>query len=156
MTFDSFWEISLQQKTGGLTEIGISLDAEYLLVVSHSGRGVYKIDQNIRVARDYNEPKVDSDWIDDKNHKVKGIGPISSESIKTVGLWGGKLETITKDGWQLKYNGSSIKAIYFESNEEWTINEPITEVRAFGFSNNGKYLVIATSDEVLLYRRKPV
>ena len=55
--------------------MGFDQKGEYLVVVSHSGRGVYKVADWSRVARD---PKLSYP----ENGVVIGLGPLSGECIR--------------------------------------------------------------------------
>ena len=76
----SSWELSppwsrpVTHAIGGLTDVGESLAGDYLLVVSHQGRGVYDLTSGERIARDRDLVR-ESDR-DDQAHTVAGIGPI--------------------------------------------------------------------------------
>ena len=64
---------------GGLVAVGFDPTSSYLLVVSHSGRGVFSVSNWDRVARD-----VMLDYA--VNGRAAGIGPLSGQEIKVVGL----------------------------------------------------------------------
>jgi hypothetical protein len=59
---------------GGLVAMGFDTTGKYLVVVSHSGRGVFSTDTWQRVARDYTV-EYPSD------EKAVGIGPIEGQLI---------------------------------------------------------------------------
>jgi hypothetical protein len=65
---------------GGLCELGLSLDGETLLVISHSGRGIFLIPSGERVARDSNPVYPNSGT-------STGFCQWSSVLYKTSGLW---------------------------------------------------------------------
>ncbi len=61
--------------TGGLVGLAINSEEKYLLVVTHSGRGVYDLNSGDRIARDY-------EVIYPNNSKIDGIPPFSQKSIQ--------------------------------------------------------------------------
>lgn len=62
---------------GGLVAAGFDASGEYLLTVTHSGRGVFSTKTWERVARDYTVV------YPDKGTSI-GIGPISGQTIPVV------------------------------------------------------------------------
>ena len=64
---------------GGLVAVGFTETAEYLLTVSHSGRGVFATDGWQRVARD-------SELAYPVEGRAIGIGPIAGDSIRVAEL----------------------------------------------------------------------
>jgi hypothetical protein len=60
---------------GGLVAMGLDPMEKFLLVVSHSGRGVYSTDSWSRICRDNNV-------IYPENGQIAGIGPIEGQIIK--------------------------------------------------------------------------
>jgi hypothetical protein len=67
--------VSILLNIGGMVAGGFSSSGEYLLAVSHSGRGVYSSETWARVARD-SEPAYP------ENGVCYGIGPIDGERIE--------------------------------------------------------------------------
>jgi hypothetical protein len=84
---------------GGVTDVGFSDCGRYLLVISHSGRGLFDLASGNLVARD-SAPVPESDR-DDFAHTVAGFGPIEGEQVSVAGLWGGSLPQATSSGWEL-------------------------------------------------------
>jgi hypothetical protein len=78
---------------GGLVAAGFDPSGEYLLTVSHSGRGVFSTKTWTRVAREY-------DLAYPKNGHATGIGPIEGQDIAVTELnyQTGKLQIRTDDG----------------------------------------------------------
>ena len=62
---------------GGLVAVGFDATGKFLLVVSHSGRGVFSTDTWQRVARDTKLAYLDAGV-------AIGIGPIAGESIRVT------------------------------------------------------------------------
>src|SRR5215813_7734887 len=94
------WHHAPTLSVGGLTALGFTRDERYLLLLSHSGRGLVETHTGTRVARDYSEPSSASSWIDESARIVEGIGPASGMGIVCVGLWGGRLSD-RASGWRL-------------------------------------------------------
>ena len=85
---------------GGLVAMGFDPTGEYLLTVSHSGRGVYSTHTWERVARD-------PAWAYPENGHATGIGPIEGISIVVMekdystdklSLSNGKVSLVYDDG----------------------------------------------------------
>ena len=144
---------------GGLTEVGFADDSDLLLIVSSQGRGVVDCRTGERVARDRAEP--DDSWCDERRLIAKGIGPLEGETIRLAGLHGGGLLNCGREGWSVE--GLAIdwpdvslllvepwKSIYQDSTR-FTKLAVDREVRAFGFSETGASLVLATSSDVTVY-----
>ena len=68
---------------------------DFLLVVSHDGRGVFDLD-GTRVARD--RTPVDDLWHNSQQLTAIGIGPLDGIAVPLAGLWGGGLPLMTDDG----------------------------------------------------------
>jgi hypothetical protein len=77
---------------GGLIQVGFAPQSDYLLVVSHQGRGVFDCVSRQKLARDAN------DAFDESELTAEGIGLLAGQKIRTAGLFGGSLPTTTADG----------------------------------------------------------
>jgi hypothetical protein len=150
----SRWRSVALHAVGGLTEVGVSGHERWLLVVSHSGRGLIDLETGARAARDDEAPALDSPWIKRPERLVQGIGPAQEEWFSVVGLWGGNLPYESSSGWQCKLvrSRSSERAMLSSSRRQWLVAKPVTEVKAFGFSPSGNYLVLGTSSELAVWR----
>lgn len=150
------WHFVSVYAIGGLTEIGFSSGEDYILILSSSGRGLLSLENGSAMARDHKQPSYNANWMDFSQKAVRGIGVLNDEWIPVVGLWGGSLNTDGINGWSIniKHEGQTEFAyiIKKESDSEILIDKPNTEIRAFGFSNTGQYLVLATSSDLLLYK----
>jgi hypothetical protein len=146
---------------GGLTCVGFGevSGQEFLLVVSHDGRGVFNLD-GTRVGRD-RTPRLDKyDWHDISRLTAIGIGPLDGIAIPLAGLWGGGLPLTTSDGWvveRIPLDWPDERIILRAANA-WDEmiqihNETVFEIRAAGFSPSGSALVIASSGEFTLITR---
>ena len=149
------WRRVLYFSVGGLTEVGFSSDEATLLVISHAGRGLFDLTTGARLARDDEMPSLECSWIDKSRMLVQGIGSAQDQWFSSVGLWGGTLSPSSHDQWsvQLKSSGHNefAYAINTKSGDKWLVDKPITEVKAFGFSATGRFLLLATSSDVTAY-----
>lgn len=66
-------------KLGGLVAVGFDQTGEYLLTVSHSGRGVFSTKSWRRVAREYELAYPDDGF-------ATGIGPIADQRLPVAAL----------------------------------------------------------------------
>ena len=149
---------------GGLLEIGFAPNSELLLVVSAAGRGVFDCRTGERVARD---DEASLDWADPVHLTAEGIGPLTGQTIRMAGIWGGGLPVVTEDGWHWKViplnwatdvgflcpPGADIfRDLSFELCRKIHSGD---RVRAGGFSETGNSLVIAEGSGVslMIYHR---
>jgi len=150
---------------GGLTEVGYAPDSDFLLVISHSGRGVFDCTNGEKLARDVNDSP---NFINQFKLEALGIGPLEGQWIRVGGLHGGGLPNSTDDGWGLialplpwpKYYvflTSSWKSIYRGTEHAVKVaTDEVCELRAYGFSETGRSFVIATSCDITLFTRGTV
>ena len=90
---------------GGVIAMGFSRNVDYLLVISHSGRGVYAMVDWQRVARD-------AELAYPENGIGIGIGPIDGECIEITEMNydTGELNLNTPDGsMTLRYESGTIE-----------------------------------------------
>ena len=150
------WHHIATVPVGGLTEIGFSPGEGDLLVVSFAGRGLIDTNTGERVARDRQEPTSVSTWIDEVARTVEAIGPLSGTAVPCVGLWGGSLPDRTGD-WRLEIEIRGSREYFFlieeHTGRSWQLPWTATEVRAYGFSDSGRIMVIATASDVGIYGR---
>lgn len=158
------WRPIVAVSVGGLTEVGFADNSELLLVLSWQGRGVFDCSDGRRLARDTSADR--TDWYGHDNLIANGFGPLEGQYIRLCGLWGGGLPLFTKDGWRvervtLTWPSESIllfeprqKQIYTAESRFHKLGDPVTEVRAFGFSYSGKTLMIATSSDITVFGRE--
>ena len=149
---------------GGLTEVGFSKRyPELLLVISSQGRGVIDCSKFELVERDRN---TNCEWINPYELWAMGIGLLSDEKIMVSGLHGGGLPLSNKNGdciqntslnWPMNdlIFEPQFKSIYKDSDGKdcFKIFQDY-ELRAYGFSYDGQYFIVATSSEVNVYRKK--
>ncbi|MBN1500582.1 MAG: hypothetical protein JW982_10515 [Spirochaetes bacterium] len=75
---------------GGLVAIGFDSNEKYLLLITHSGRGLFEIKTMNKIARDY-------EVMYPNNSEIKGIGILQEEIIKVYEFeFNNKLEIYTK------------------------------------------------------------
>ena len=147
---------------GSVHAVGFTESEEYLLVISVSGRGLFELPSGARVARDYDE---DGDWWDVSHLRAKALAPVADEWVRVAGIHGGGLLYVTDDGWSLELVApdwpSSVVFLYPPqvgvSRTGFNLGPDRDEsIRVYGFSASGRYFVIATGSEVLLFGRGPV
>jgi hypothetical protein len=149
------WKQLLFLPVGGLTEVGFSKDERYLLVISHSGRGVVDLINGSVVERDPEVPRNDSPWIDAAGKVALGIGPVLGVPFQMVGLWGGSLESQSHLGFTVRTTGGKrvveVHPINSRDGRAVLTERPAAEIRAVGFSPGGRLFMIATSSDVALF-----
>lgn len=141
---------------GGLLQAGFAPQSDYLLVVSHQGRGVFDCLTGEKLARDANESL---DYFDKSTLLAEGVGIFEGRRIRTAGLFGGSLPKATADGWTLFDNSEDSLKIFLK-HESWSDDEAklvgddkVCEMRAFGFSDTGSSFITATSCNLIIYAR---
>lgn len=154
------WHRKTIAAVGGLTDVGFGRDQELLLVVSSSGRAVFDCNTGERVARDRSEPS--DDWYDPAHLEAYGIGPLGGVLVRLSGLNGGGLSCRGIKGWSvdsvvLRWPQQSLLFVepfkwIFDTAAQITLLGLESETRAFGFSDTGRSLVLATSSEVTIWQ----
>ena len=147
------WKLVSNIAIGGLLNIGFVPDSKFLVVVSGNGRGIFDCSNGEKLARDYEEV-----WngFDDETGIVKGFDFLTGQEIRTSGLFcGDKLPKETEDGWVLKLKYLEI-VLFSKTNSQKDVvgNCIVCELRAFGFSDDHNYFVVATSCDLAIYKRK--
>jgi len=154
--------VSKTMAVGGLIEIGFSSQIEhYLLIVSHSGRGLFNCQTLELIDRDY-EVEFDSDtselW-------TEGFGALKGEKVRVAGLYGGGLPLSNPMGDHLETMAldwpyvdiifePQYKSVFEEKDASACFKVFYHDVpRAWGFSVSGDIFVIATSHSLSVYRR---
>ena len=133
---------------GGLTDVGFVPGSSLLLVVSHQGRGVVDLTTGEWVARD---PQETGSWFDAARRAVLGIGPADDQWIEVAGLTGGQLPTDTADGWRARRTAQGV-TLSGPAQERMVVPE-LEEIRAYGFSPDGRAFVVASSPSLTIFRR---
>lgn len=152
------WKRLPASLVGGLLQVGFAENSNLIIVLSHSGRGIFDCRTGASITRDYDETDAVFDTI---CLTVQGFGLLAGQPIRTAGLYGGGLPLSTADGWFLQDRvlASTVRSILLippggREQEAVVIgNEGICELRAFGFSDTGLSLLIATSCELMLFTR---
>jgi hypothetical protein len=141
---------------GGLLAVGLAPGTELVLVVSASGLGVFD-GAGRKLAR-----KLDADLTGYPDH-VAGIGPIAGVEVRLMGCEGGTaLPRTTPDGWQLGVlHPDDCKGIWLAPPHH-TLEPPAVgcirlakrfeEIRAAGFSDSGRTLLIAEQHTLHLFQ----
>ena len=157
------WREVPVEQVGGVVAVGFDRRCETLLVVSHSGRGLFDVRSGERIARDRED-----DGYDHIGLTARGIGRLEDETFRMAGLHGGGLPEFTADGWHaerlmLDWPSETLlltppgSSLYHEHtgrpHDFHKIADQEFEVRAWGFSWDGKALLLAVTDQIRLYAR---
>ncbi|AXT62040.1 hypothetical protein D1816_17300 [Aquimarina sp. AD10] len=147
----------------GLTEIGFSeLNPDVLLVISGNGRGLFDCSSLKKNERD-NTTDFEIDY---SNLTCYGIGELKEEKIRISGLHGGGLPLGNSNGDSIEIMAldwpkidiifqPKWSSIYAEKdgNKCFRIYSSDT-LKTYGFSSNGNYFIIATSSDLLIFKKK--
>jgi hypothetical protein len=155
------WELSGRFAVGGLREVGFSKNAELLLVISSSGRGIIDCAQGKMISRD-DEP--DGGWYKPLELLCEGIGPLQAEVIQIAGLNGGGLPMSNRFAESLEVVSpewpksklifcAPFKSAVIEGHQDGCVYIASDFFRAYGFSWSGDSFVYATSSDVTTFRR---
>ncbi|EPL06708.1 hypothetical protein CF161_19659 [Pseudomonas sp. CF161] len=156
------WRLVTEMAAGSLLEVGFDRDLPMLLVTSSAGRSVIDCHSGEKIARDYREG-FDSDL----HLETPGIGPLAGKTLRMSGINGGGLLLGTHDGWMVESvtlcwpeqhllllaPGSWL---YGDLHDRPGVMHKLAierEMRAFGFSPCGTILVLASNNELTIYRR---
>ncbi|MEU9861366.1 hypothetical protein AB0D99_10845 [Streptomyces sp. NPDC047971] len=155
---------------GGLVGIGFGTDPEsggdLVMVVSHSGHGLFDALTGERIARDP-DPEPDGDLPDGPDLSCPGPGPLAGTRVRIAGLYGGGLHTTAPGGWHVEvvapdwphervllcapggrpHSGPHGEGWWHVFHSRWS------ELRAVGFSPSGRTLAVATSSDLTLWSR---
>nr|GAT45553.1 predicted protein [Mycena chlorophos] len=155
------WRLAGCFAIGGLTDIGFSKNADLLLVLSGSGRGVIDPKTGAVVARD---DASDGDWLNERLLTCEGIGPLAGEEVQLAGLSGGGLPHGSGRGESLEVVSpnwplgdlifcSNFGSALVERFQSTCLRVASDHIRAFGFSWSGNSFVYATGSDVHVYVR---
>ncbi len=159
------WKHCTTWAVGGLFQVGYAENTDLLLVLSGQGRGIFNCLTGAKVARDYEEAH---DFFDPVRLLAQGFGPLENKSIRMAGLFGGGLPHKTEDGWFLEEQAPAwpTRSILLRpptvKREDGSLvrGEPMVigddgacELRAYGFSETGRSLVIAVSCNLIIFVR---
>lgn len=154
------WKQVTAHAVGGLEMVGFAENSDLLLVVSSQGRGVFDCLTGERIARDHDTSFF---WYDPAKLSSLGIGPLDGQIIRLAGMYGGGLATSSGDGWSLRCIAPTwpdyrvllcppFLDIYDDLAACVQIEQDY-EIRAFGFSDTGKSMVVAQNHTLYLYAR---
>lgn len=144
-------------RIGGLRSAGFSSDGGHVLVCSTNGRGVFDARTGERMARDPAPFEV-------AHGRALGIAPIAGESIAVMGIDGdAALPRETPDGWRLgvarpDWEGAvwlCPPGVHVEAPTPAcvTLGVCLEEIRAAGFSSDGRGLLVAEQHTLHLFAR---
>src|SRR5256885_4598144 len=123
------WEFHKSLIVGGTTSVGIDPSSRYLLIVSHSGRGLFELCDGKRIARD---TEVFGPWY--YGAECDGFGPLSGTKIPIFGF------------------GHETPLFILNELERSQIEFVLEELRGVVISPDRKYLAIGYSDEIQVYK----
>ena len=159
------WQHRATWAVSGLVQVGYAENSYLLLVLSSQGRGVFDCLTGQKIARDYDEA---GDYFDPIRLLAQGFGPMEAKCIRMAGLFGGGLPYTTLDGWSVDEQAPAwpTRTILLTppttENEQGrpVLHDPIVigddgacELRAYGFSETRRTLVIATSCSLFICAR---
>lgn len=150
------WRLVKIIAVGGLVNVGFVQNSNLIIVVSHNGGGIFDCSTSEKIARNHEEFWI---YFDDETGKVRGFDVLEGQTIQTHGFFGGdNLPKTTKDGWRLEKieNNDFNEIILISPNEKKEIigNDKVVEIKAFGFSEDEKFFVIAQSSDLTIFQRK--
>jgi hypothetical protein len=152
---------------GGLENIGYAPKQDYLMVLSSQGQGIFDCIAGEKIAQLNN----DSDWwqnFNQETNSIKGFDILDKTEISTCGLFGqNNLLKSTSDGWTLTVSNPEpddkpfemylVQKIHLVSPDKkekiFITKDGPCELRAFGFSETGKSLIVALSCDLTIYSR---
>jgi len=123
------WILHKKLIVGGATSVGIDPSSRYLLVVSHSGRGLFKLSDGTRVARDSG---VFGPWY--FGAECEGFGPLNGVKIPIFGF------------------GHKTPLVILHELDRSQIEYVLEELRGVVISPDRKYLGVGYTDEVQVYK----
>ena len=153
------WEHLTTISVGGLENVGFASSGN-IIILSSQGRGILDFSTGQKIFRD------NRDWWQDfdKEEKViAGFGGENDAIIKLSGLHAEDyLNKTTADGWTLsaedsQYNTIPIKKFYIKNSGSsvsfFIAEDGPCEVRCYGFSETEKTMIIASSCELIIWKR---
>ena len=151
------WKHNSTYAVGGLFQVGYAEGSDLLLGLSNQGRGIFDCTTGARIARDYEDAE---ELFDPIRLVTPGFGPLAGQNIRMAGSYGGGLPHTTADGWYLDEKAPAwpTRSIYLTpptARAESVVigDDGACELRAFGFSQTGRSLVIAISCSLIIFTR---
>lgn len=129
----SDWEFKTEFAMGGTTDVGFSPDSKNLLIITHSGRGLYDVNNLELITR--NED-VSFSW--HRDFKADGIGPCAEITIPINGIY------------------SEIPKEVKDEISDFDTDSFITELKAAAISPDGEFLVLGYSSDFQIYKRNRI
>ncbi len=157
----SGWKKIVTLSIKGVNDIGFSRESHCLLIISNQGRSVIDCNTGEQLARDY---APFGDWFDEQQLLCNGIGPLKSERISTSGVNGGGLPHGNRYGDSVEvvaphwpdydlYFCRNYKSVLIESHQAECARIDSGNIRAYGFSYCGNYIVSANDNIITLWQR---
>jgi len=124
------WQLQASILVGGLTNVGFGADSDYLLVVSHNGRGVFALPSGDRVARDY---EATGRW--HRDIEADGIGPLDGQVVPIFGIH------------------ADLPPEIRSALEGFDLDSHVTEFKGAAISPDDQTLAVGYSDVIEIYKR---
>jgi hypothetical protein len=142
---------------GGLENVGFADNGDFLLVLSSQGMGIFNCLTGEKLGRKY-----DAWWpeFNQEDFSIKGFYSLSDSVIKTCGMYGENiLSRKTPDDCIVAAEKFLNDRIFLYPSDDEKIclfipEHDACELRAFGFSETGKSLIVATSCELVIWSRE--
>jgi len=165
--YKNIWQHKNTFAIGGLENVGFSPDSDLLIVLSSQGEGIFDCKEGLKIARESNN----GDWwnrFDEITNSIVGFNVLENINIKTHGLYGeDNLPKITEDFWILEktspmpddkpFEKYLVQKIYLISPNKkkriFITKDGPCELRAYGFSDTGKTMIVASSCEIVIYAK---
>lgn len=159
------WSHKVTYAVGGLEDVGYIENEDLLVVLSSQGTGVFNCMDGVKVFRS------DADWwplFDQNTGRLERFPGYWDMPIKVYGLHNsGGLNPVMFNDWELKLSDPRLDDPPFEeysvqlvllqqldSRELLTVaKDGPCEFRAFGFSQTGRSLFVASSCELVVWSR---
>ena len=158
------WALVAEKSIRHLLAVGFSKDATLLLVVGR-GRWVIDVATGEIVAEDP-DPNIDA-HLTENRQLCAGLGPMADEFVPISGFFGGGLATSTADSWWLFRCAIDwpTERVVLQARDANLYNSfrgltqlpgSNQEIRAAGFSPDGRSLVVATTSRLKIWQRPPI
>src|SRR5687767_6834819 len=110
------WELKKRIPAGGVTAVGIDPDSKYLMVVSHSGRGIFRLSSGRRVARDY---EVFGEWY--YGAECEGFGPLHGVKIPIFGMGSQTPESVLNQlrRYNIQFEVEELRGVVISPDRTW-------------------------------------
>src|SRR5262249_27197934 len=105
------WKLNQTWSVGGLLQAGFAEDSDFLIILTHSGRGIFNCLTGEKVARDHTGGY---EFFNQVKLTVQGFGPLEGQIISTSGLYGGGMLRVTEDYWEIE-NEAEKSRIYLKT-----------------------------------------